>query len=176
MQLGIQNPVGHEQRSLHAADLAQGGGQFILPWIGAEFAQDLARRSASGGDGRGDAQDIGLVALNYSVIDGSADYGPQVGWGRRWIEHVEPLGRQIANTRRESVAENGACGKDMIGKAAVTANCSRIWRPESFMSRPSRIWSFDRRRSNHLGREWRVMVRGMATGFQAGGIAVFRVD
>src|SRR5690606_12327427 len=34
LQIGVQNPVDHEQGSLDAADLAQSRGKFVLPRIG----------------------------------------------------------------------------------------------------------------------------------------------
>ena len=37
--------------------------------------------------------------------------------GRLWIECIEPFGRQIADAQSEPIAENGAYGKDVIGKA-----------------------------------------------------------
>ena len=42
LQIGIQNPVNHEQRALDATDFPQGCREFVLPWIGREFPQDLA--------------------------------------------------------------------------------------------------------------------------------------
>jgi hypothetical protein len=36
---------------------------------------------------------------------------------RRWIERIEPFGRQIPNTQSEPVAKNGTGGEDMIGEA-----------------------------------------------------------
>jgi len=61
LQIGIQNPVDHEQRALDAADLAQSRGKFVLPRIGGELAQNLAGRDTPGRDGGGDAQDVGPV-------------------------------------------------------------------------------------------------------------------
>lgn len=64
LQIGIQNPVDHEQRPLDAADLSQGRGQFVRQGIGGEFPQDLGWRDASASNSGGDAQDVGPVALD----------------------------------------------------------------------------------------------------------------
>ena len=57
LQIGIQNPVDHEQRALDATDLAQSRGEFVLSRIGSELAQNLPGCDAPGRDGGGDAQD-----------------------------------------------------------------------------------------------------------------------
>ena len=77
LQIGIQNPVDHEQGAFDAADLAQGRGQFVLPRIGSELTQDLAGRDASSGNRSGDAQDIRPIPLDYGLIDLSANQGLQ---------------------------------------------------------------------------------------------------
>ena len=38
------------------------------------------------------------------------------------------------------------------------------------------VWRFARRCRNHLGCERRILIRDMTIGFQARGIAIFRVD
>lgn len=81
------------------ADLAQSRGKFVLPRIGGELAQNLAGRDAPSRDGRGDAQDVGPISLDHGLIDLPADQGPQVRRRGRWIERIEPLGRQVADTR-----------------------------------------------------------------------------
>ena len=177
LQIGIQNPVDHEQGPLDATDLAQGCGQFVLPWIGGELAQNLAGRDAPGRDGGGDAQDIGPVALDHGLIDFSADHGPQVGRGGRWIERIEPLGRQIADAGREPVAENGARGEDMIGEAArVGELLADMAAGVVHEQAVEDVRGFARRRGDHLGCKRRVLVRDVTVGFQAGGIAIFCVD
>ena len=51
LQIGIQNPVDHEQGSLDAADFPQSRREFVLSRIGGELTQNLARRDAPGRDG-----------------------------------------------------------------------------------------------------------------------------
>ena len=54
---GVGDPVDHEQRAFDAADVAKGGGEFVLARIGGELAQDLARAHGPGGHGGRDAKD-----------------------------------------------------------------------------------------------------------------------
>ena len=65
--VGIHDPVDHEKGSLDAADLAQGGGEFVLARIGRQLPQDLAGSDGSRRDGCGDAQNVWPVALDEGV-------------------------------------------------------------------------------------------------------------
>ena len=62
LQIGVQNPVDHEQRALDAADFSESCRQFVLPWIGGELAQDLAAHLVNTVKGLSD-QKIGLRVL-----------------------------------------------------------------------------------------------------------------
>lgn len=77
-RVGIHDPVDHEKGSLDAADLAQGGGEFVLAWIGRQLPQDLAGSDRSRRDGCGDAQNVWSVALDERLIDFAADQRPQM--------------------------------------------------------------------------------------------------
>ncbi len=104
--------------ALDATDFPQGCRELVLPRIGGEFPQNLAWRDGPGSNGGGDAQDVGPIALDHGLVDLSADQRSQVRRGGRRIERVEPFGWQVADARSEPVAENGTCGKDVIGEAA----------------------------------------------------------
>ncbi|EYB80002.1 hypothetical protein KPB2_5308 [Klebsiella pneumoniae Kb677] len=124
LEFGIQNPVDHEQGALDATDFPQGCRELVLPRIGGEFPQNLAWRDGPGSNGGGDAQDVGPIALDHGLVDLSADQRSQVRRGGRRIERVEPFGWQVADARSEPVAENGTCGKDVIGEAARDRACA----------------------------------------------------
>ncbi len=97
--------------------------------------------------------------------------------GGRWIERIESLGRQIPDARGKPVAENGARGKDVIGEAARVGELLADMAASVIHEQAVEdIGGFARRCRNHLGRERRILVGDVAIGFQARGIAVFRVD
>ncbi len=177
LEFGIQNPVDHEQGALDATDFPQGCRELVLPRIGGEFPQNLAWRDGPGSNGGGDAQDVGPIALDHGLVDLSADQRSQVRRGGRRIERVEPFGWQVADARSEPVAENGTCGKDVIGEAARVGElladmASSIVHQQAIED----VRRFACRCRNHPGCERRILVGDVAIGFQARGIAIFRVD
>ena len=156
---------------------SQGCRELVLPRIGGEFPQNLAWRDGPGSNGGGDAQDVGPIALDHGLVDLSADQRSQVRRGGRRIERVEPFGWQVADARSEPVAENGTCGKDVIGEAARVGElladmASSIVHQQAIED----VRRFACRCRNHLGCERRILVGDVAIGFQARGIAIFRVD
>ena len=100
-----------------------------------------------------------------------------MGRGGHGIECIEPFGRQIANARSEPIAENGACGKDVIGEAArISELLADMAAGIVHKQAVEDVRSFARRRRDHLGRERRILVGDVGISLQARGIAVFRVD
>ena len=95
--------------------------------------------------------------------------------GGRRIERVEPFGWQVADARSEPVAENGTCGKDVIGEAARVGEL--LADMASSIVHQQAIEDV-RRFACRAGITWverRILVGDVAIGFQAR-IAIFRAD
>lgn len=82
--------------------------------------------TAPGCDGGGDAQDVGPVALDHGLIDLPADQGPRVRRCSRWIERIEPLGRQVADIcrRRGAIVMDWGTPFELIVLDATTGGLS----------------------------------------------------
>nr|BAM13942.1 hypothetical protein [Pseudomonas sp. K-62] len=118
-QLGVFDPVEHEQRTLHPPDLAQRGRNPILPRMGRELAHDHRGRDGSRPQRRDDAKDIGPMGADEGHVDPAADQGGQGRMVGRLAEAVEAPFRQVGDARCELEAQERAEREDMLGVAAA---------------------------------------------------------
>ena len=69
LHTGIEQPVDDEERSFDPSDFAEGGGQFVLAWIGRELSQQPARRKSAAGQGGSNPQDVRPVPQEHVLPD-----------------------------------------------------------------------------------------------------------
>src|SRR3954451_11411879 len=113
-EVEVAQPVEDEDRSLDAADFAQGKCKAVLAGIGRQFSQDLTGDEVAGRHAGREAQDVRPVLADEADFDPSGDQGLEDGRCCAWVEGVEALVRGVADPRRELKAENGAGRKHMI--------------------------------------------------------------
>lgn len=111
-------PLDHEQGTLDAAEFAQRFGQVAGFRRGGQPLEDRRRRNRARRDRRGQTQEIVPMLQDARRVDGRADV-----IGQRWIsiglfEGVELPVLDVAQSRREALADQGEQGKDMIAGAA----------------------------------------------------------
>lgn len=121
LQINIAQPVEHEDRTLQTPDFPERQRQAILTRIGGEFSKNLTWHDGPGGHAGGEPQDIAPIFADQPNVNAAADQ--RLKSRRHQIEsgNVKPLVWQIADSRRELEAENGADGKDMIRETPGSA-------------------------------------------------------
>ena len=176
-QLGFADPVEREQRTLQPSQLAQRGGNAVLPRVGGELAHDQRRRHGAGADGGDDAQDLRPMGADEGDVDAAGDHRFQRGIGGRLAEAVEPAVLQVRDARRELEAKQAAQREDMVGiAAAIGVVPSRRDLALMVEQRVEHVQRLARRRRDQLGVERRVAVREVGVDLEAGSLAVVGVQ
>jgi len=89
-ELRLADPVEREQGTFKPSQLAQRGGDPVLPRIGSELAQDHRGRRRPGADRGDDPRDLRPVRPDEGNVDPAGDHRLQRGIGGRLAEAVEP--------------------------------------------------------------------------------------
>ena len=79
LEVGVAQPVEDEDRSLEAADFAQGKCKAVLAGIGRQFSQDLTGDEVAGRHAGRKAQDVRPVLVDKADFDPSGDQGLEDG-------------------------------------------------------------------------------------------------
>ena len=66
-------------------------------------------------------KDVRPVPHDHVLPDLGASQSDNRFWNAPGFEHMEPLRRQVSNTRDEPVAEEGCDGKDMVGETTAVS-------------------------------------------------------
>ena len=177
LHAGIENPFDNEQGALDPTDLAQGCGQVVLARIGGEFAQDAARRDLPGTHGGGAAEQVGPVGDDQRFARLAGHQRAQFARRGGRIEHIQPLGRQIADAQHETVAQHRADPEQMVGEPAGVG-ILLLDPPPGLVHRQTveQIGCLADGRGDRLRCERREAVVDMGIGLDAGVVAVAGVD
>lgn len=118
LQINIAQPVEHEDRALQAEDFPQCQRQAVLAWIGCQFAQYLAWNHGSGNHACGKPENVGPIFPDRPNVYPSAN--KRLKRRRHSIRsgRINPLIREITDSRCKPEALNGTDRKNMICKAA----------------------------------------------------------
>ena len=115
-KLHILQVFQREEGAFEPAEFPQRQGQAVLPRIGPELAEHERRRDGALLDRGRQAQDLVPVGRDLLGVERRADEALQRRVAVRFLDGGEPLVGQVANARRESVAQEMAQREDVVGE------------------------------------------------------------
>lgn len=116
-QIGIVEPVEHEQGALDPLDLVQRAGDRILARIAGKLAQHNQRPDGVSPDGGGEPQRLVPVLINGADVAGPGDEPAERRLGCEVAHGVETPFAKIPDARCEPKAEQVAKAEDVIDDA-----------------------------------------------------------
>ena len=106
--LGVLDPSQGPQGTLDAAQLAEGGGEAVLPGVGPEPLEHQRGADGPGADRSREAEQLVPLAADEIGIETLADQRRRDTVGGARLERVEPAVIQPRHPRREPVAQQRA--------------------------------------------------------------------